>query len=109
MKKVEVGDTVVVSTNYSDKLGEVIRVTPAGSFEVDIVKSGLFNANGRLRGDTDVYHPITATLATEEDIKKIREGAVISKAVRACHNLQSYDITYEQAVELLRVLNILKG
>lgn len=106
MEQVKVGDVVVVSGSR-ERLGKVIRITPTGSFEVDCMPGSLFNANGKLKGNTDIYHPVYASIATEEDVKKIREARVINKAVTLCQNLHSKDITYEQAVELLRILDTL--
>jgi hypothetical protein len=55
---IEVGDEVVITSLFEEKVGEVIRITPTGIIVVkDCYDSEMkFNPNGFQRGNKDSYH-----------------------------------------------------
>lgn len=101
---VNLGDKILVRGNNVEKIGEVIRVTPKGSFEVSCSKGALFDSRGQLKG-ADVWHPVSARLAKEEDIKRVQETQFIKYVIQQCHKIET--LTFEQAQKVYDIIKMI--
>ena len=103
LKQLKPGDEVVYyysrGFGYSENIRKVDKITPKGFIKVGEV---LFNPDtGYARGDygCSIYKP------TEEIKKRIYETAVIKKARLLLGTLKNADMTYERAVEIIKIFS----
>ena len=103
LKQLKPGDEVVYyysrGFGYSENIRKVDKITPKGFIRVGGV---LFNPDtGYARGDygCSIYKP------TEEIKKRIYETAVIKKARLLLGTLKNADMTYERAVEIIKIFS----
>lgn len=93
------GDEVFVRSPYGDKyLRTVEKITPTG-----LIKVGgcLYTKEGRQRGETFAHGLSECTPEKKEEFMR---DIFVSGVTRAIRNVKS--ITYEQAVEINKVLNL---
>ena len=92
------GDDVIISNRYIQFVGTVEKITPAGKIKVN---GFMFRKDGS-QVSSDRWCLTRLLEATPEAVRKISEDKAIRKALNAAHDLK--DITYEQAVKILAVL-----
>ena len=92
------GDDVIISNRYIQSVGTVEKITPAGKIKVN----GLMFRKDGSQVSSDRWCLTRLLEATPEAVRKISEDKAIRKALNAAHDLK--DITYEQAVKILAVL-----
>lgn len=99
IKNLKVGDMVIISSTFGERIAKVDRITPAGNIGVG---DRLFLPNGLERGG-NYYHRIHLREATPEAIKKVKIEQTISKAYQLMRNAKN--ITFEQATEIIKILS----
>lgn len=103
--KVKVGDKVLYNYRHfgttEKSIATVTKVTPTGRIEIDFCDTQ-FDKYGRQIGRRDSYSSSSISIPTEEDYKRIMQRRVISKAESLMENVKQ--LTYEQAVEIIKIL-----
>lgn len=93
------GDKVLISAQYSKSIGVVEKITPAGNIRL---KNGeLYSPDGNLK-TKDIWNVPYIRPLTPEMEEEIQKDSVKAKALRIMHKTTS--LTYEQAVEVLKIL-----
>lgn len=101
--KVKVGDKVLYNHWHfgtTEEIVTVTKVTPTGRIKIDFCDTQ-FDKYGRQIGKRDSYSNSSISIPTEEDYKRIMQRRVISKAESLMKNTK---VTYEQAVEIIKIL-----
>lgn len=101
--KVKVGDKVLYNHWHfgtTEEIVTVTKVTPTGRIRIDFCDTQ-FDKYGRQIGKRDSYSNSSISIPTEEDYKRIMQRRVISKAESLMKNTK---VTYEQAVEIIKIL-----
>lgn len=99
---VKVGDTVIFSDKYGSSITKVAKITPTGIIRVEANKHLQFNPNGSERGG-DTWHQHTISIPTDEEIKAIKDRAIIKTVVNYMHKVN--DITIDQAKAIWNILH----
>lgn len=96
---VEVGDKVIIHGLRGRKsIAVVEKITPKGFIRVSGV---LYNTNGFIRG-SDIWNIQYITKATVEEVYEVEHNNYRKRILNKLQSLQ--DITYEQAVEINKIL-----
>lgn len=101
--KVKVGDKVLYNHWHfgtTEEIVTVTKVTPTGRIKIDFCDTQ-FDKYGRQIGRRDSYSSSSISIPTDEDYKRIMQRRVISKAKSLMENVK---LTYEQAVEIIKIL-----
>lgn len=101
---VKLGDKMLVTGNNIEKIGEVIRITPKGSFEVSCSKGALFDSKGQMKG-VDMWHPVSARPAKDDYIKRVQEARLIKYVIQQCHKIET--LTFEQAQKIYDIIKMI--
>ena len=96
---VSVGDEVIVSGRYSEKIAKVERITPTGRIRVE---GTYYNKYGWEIGG-DVWSRSYITYVTEEKAEKIKQRQTISKAYQLMKNYNLNNITFDQATKIIEI------
>lgn len=97
---VKAGDKVIYTSHFGgDKVAVVEKITPKGFIKVN---GTLFTEDGIERGSS-VWNRSFIRKANPEDIYKIEHDNYRKRILNNLHSLQ--DITYEQAIEINKILN----
>jgi len=99
---VKVGDTVIFRDEYGSSITKVAKITPTGIIRVEANKYLQFNPNGRERGG-DTWNQHTISIPTDEEIKAIKDRAIIKTVVNYMHKVN--DITIDQAKAIWNILH----
>lgn len=105
--KVKAGDKVLYRYNSwgrsVERIETVKKVTPTGRIRIEGMDSQ-FDKYGREMGvDAWSEHAILS-IPTEEDYKRIKENAVISKAISLVKDLSRKTLSYDKAVKIIEIL-----
>lgn len=105
---VKVGDKVLYSywtfSGTVERIETVTRVTPTGRIRVEGSDSQ-FDKYGRQMGGDSWRGGATLKIPTEEDFKRIKENAVISKALSLLEKLNNKTLSYDKAVKIVEILS----
>lgn len=94
------GDKVIVRGRWRAEIAEVDRITPTGRI---VINGTTFNPDGSERGGNSCYNRATIAEATPELIDKITRNNTVSRVKNKLHNIN--ELTYEQAVEIEKILD----
>lgn len=110
---VKVGDKVLLKYSYHcrdyEKIEEVVKVTPTGRIKINGVNVQFDKYGSQMgqRGFCSEFYQISSI--TEEEIiefkERQRKNSLISKAYNLCHNINKENLTYEQALRIVEILN----
>lgn len=104
LKKLKKDDLVFVRGFHGQtNLYSVEKITPKGNIRV---AGGLYNPETGLRKTSDVFDFSRLEEATPEKVQKFRQNNMIKDTLTILANLQIKDITYEQFLQLRKILNI---
>lgn len=101
VKRLKVGDAVIVQTDSLDRVMRVERITPTGRI---VVGGTTFTPDGWLYGSG--YWSASLCEATPEAIDSIRKNKKITSVFKLIKDTKS--ITYEQAIEIEKILTVLQ-
>lgn len=103
IKELKAGDLVFVSNRHGTTLCQVEKITPRG-----FVKAGgmYFRPDDGVERGTDLWCVTSIHQATDESVERYQRNALISSTLKIVQGLNRNDITYEQAVEIRKILHI---
>lgn len=106
---VKVGDEVLYQSmrtyNLVEMIVKVVKVTPTGRIKI-AGHDGQYDKYGRIMGHKDTWSPGSyIKIPTEEDYKRIKENSAISKALSLMDAKNKQNLSYEQAVKIIEILN----
>lgn len=99
---VKVGDTVILHDKYGNCITKIIKITPTGIIRVVANKYLQFHPDGSERGG-DTWNQHTISIPTDEEIKAIKDRAIIKTVVNYMHKVN--DITIDQAKAIWNILH----
>ena len=103
---VKVGDKVLYKggRNCIEEIREVIKITPTGRIRIS-GSSSQFDKYGSEMGNRNAWIPSHCiTVATKEDIERVKRNDTVRKAVFLCNKADNKNITYEQAKKIVEIL-----
>ena len=104
---VKVGDKLLLSSGYSynrsERIVEVIKVTPTGRIRIDDADSQ-YDKYGCEMGSDSWGHRSFLSIPTQEDYKRIKKNKTISKVNALIRDLDTSKLTYEDALRIIEVL-----
>ena len=104
LKELKKDDLVFVRGFYGQtNLYSIEKITPKGNIRVG---GGLYDPETGLRKTSDVFDFSKLEEATPEKVQKFRQNNMIKDTLTILANLQVKDITYEQFLQLRKILNI---
>lgn len=104
LKELKKDDLVFVrGFNGQTNLYSIEKITPKGNIKVG---GGLYNPETGLRKTSDVFDFSKLEEATPEKVQKFRQNNIIKDTLTILANLRIKDITYEQFLQLRKILNI---
>lgn len=104
MENLRVGDKVVYCDRFGEEICEVVRITPTGRIRVSGHENIQFDKYG-LKMGSDRGYPASIKQANQQEIEKIQQYQVKIKAYKKMQITRFDDITYEQAVKILKILD----
>lgn len=110
---VKVGDKLLYCWGYSyncvEKIVTVTKVTPTGRIRIDYCDTQ-FDKYGHEMGNRDRWScSSSVSIPAEDDYKRIKENDAKSKALSIIGKLNKQNITYEQAVKIIKALGNVGG
>lgn len=87
-----------------EKIVNVTRVTPTGRIRIDYCDTQ-FDKYGNQIGNKDSFSFSHVSVPKEEDYKRIKENSAISKALSLMGAKNKKNLSYEQAVKIIQILN----
>jgi hypothetical protein len=104
LDNLQAGDLVIYKTLFVRSIIQVQRVTPTSI----VTQFGAFRKkDGYKIGNTDPYSHSHISIATDEEIKEIKQRDTINDIIEKVKRiLNTYNITYEQAIQLKELFNI---
>ena len=103
IKELKAGDLVFVTNRHGTSLRQVEKITPKGFVKVG---NSLFNPETGVERGTDPWCVTHIKQATAEAVESFKRNALISSTLKVMQGLRRSDITYEQAVEIRKILHI---
>lgn len=105
---VKVGDSVLYQYGYSfnrvERIVKVTKVTPTGRIRIE-GQDEQYDKYGNQMGKKDRWSSSShISLATEDDIKRIKENHTISNALSLMEKKNKENLSYEQAVKIIEIL-----
>lgn len=105
---VKVGDFVLYQNGYSynffEKIVKVAKVTPTGRIRIEGYDEQ-YDKYGCQMGNRDRWSCGShIRIATDEDYKRIKENSAISKALSLMGEKNKKNLSYEQAVKIIKIL-----
>lgn len=105
--KVKEGDKVLYQYwtfgGAVERIETVTRVTPTGRIRIE-GSSSQFDKYGREMGADSYGRGANLSIPKEEDYKRIKENAVISKALSLSEKLNKKTLSYDKALEIIKIL-----
>lgn len=105
---VKVGDKVLYRYwtfgGTIERIETVTRVTPTGRIRVE-GSSSQFDKYGREMGANSYRGGAELSIPKEEDYKRIKENAVISKALSLLEKMNKKTLSYDKAVKIVEILS----
>lgn len=105
---VKVGDKVLYRYwtfgGTVERIETVMRVTPTGRIRVEGSDSQFDKYGREMGGDAWSGHA-HLSIPTEEDYKRIKENAVISKALSLLEKMNKKTLSYDTAVKIVEILS----
>ena len=104
---VKVGDELLYSYGYShnrtERIVEVIKVTPTGRIRVT-TSDRQYDKFGKEIGNHDLWSCRSSlSIPTEEDIKRIIQNNAIAKALNIVSKLHRDNLEYEKALKIIEL------
>lgn len=104
---VKPGDYVLYQSRYigtcTEEIVKVLKVTPTGRIRIE-GHDGQFNKYGMPMGEAKTYYHICIKTLTEDDRKRVEENSAISEALMLMNLKNEKNLSYRQAVEIIRIL-----
>ena len=97
----KVGQKVFVISRYSKRLSKVEKITPSGLIKVDGV---LYYPDGRER-TSGICYANNIEVATEDAIYQFKKQIFINSVYNKIVHMEN-DLTYEQAIEINKILDL---
>jgi len=102
---IKVGDKVIYIPGWgNDAIATVTRVTPAGNFATDKTGKTLWDRYGHARG-SDRWNTSHVIEYSEGHAKAIAESNIIHKAMNMMRKCEKSDLTVDQAMAIIDILN----
>lgn len=106
--KVKVGDKVLYRywtfSRTIERIETVTRVTPTGRIRIE-GSSSQFDKYGREMGHDSYRGGANLSIPTEADYRRIRENAVILKALKFIEGLNKKTLPYDKAVKIVEIFD----
>lgn len=108
---VKVGDKLLFSSGYSynrrERIVEVTKITPTGRIRINDNDSQ-YDKYGRELGANSLRSRSFLSIPTQEDYKRIKKNNAISKVRVLITELNTDNLTYEEALKIIEVLESIK-
>lgn len=107
LSDLKVGDVVKRETIHSNRICEIVNITPSGLIDIRINSSvkERFNPDGRLRGaDRWSYDVPHIYPTTEDEIKEIRRENEQYKMAAYLNNFKWFDLDYDTLKQIYEIL-----
>ena len=105
---IKVGDKVIFKSSVYgsgeiEQIATVIKITPTGRIKIDL-DDHQFTKDGHVIGNKNSRRILLLSEASEEDIARIAQSKAIRRACQLCDRVNTQNITYEQALKLIEIL-----